>query len=483
MIRVLTILIATLSLSAGAADYRGKVGKLEAAFSLEWGDDGSVRGSYQYDNRPGAIYGLDGSNPAEGELYLEEFTGNQLTARCHLKKVVTNGSIVWRGEMHNLDGRVFPMEFARDREKAPATPSATSGEETRYKGYVGKMDAEFSLHWNQDRSVQGSYHYPDRPGTTYRLSGSNPREGELFLEEYTGRELTARCVLQKRVEADVIVWEGVMLNLDGRRFPMAFSRVRDGQIAPVIDDYEARRAAVFQALETEVNWDQFPMADAPVEMVPIHLEQGEFFAGKLIEVQSGEGRSVLRFRVGEWDDKGKLRQEVTRDLTLRMGRELPVRPKLLTGREFALLFDPDGRLFSVELLEAAITHVRRTPSGKLEVRALIDLFDPEVDTEWDPAAFAEKMKKAPVAEFLPDKLALDLSFIEDPTIPEELWFQTIRLVRDYGVSIQATAAGAGMLELETVSLDPGAEAEPWISLKGLKEPVKAPPSQFTNQAG
>lgn len=483
MIRLLLLSSLVLGLPLAAADYRGKVGALEASFSLEWGDDGSVYGSYQYDNRPGVIYGLDGSNPAEGELYLEEFTGNKLTARCQLKKVITDGAIVWRGEMHNLDGRVLEMEFARGRAKSPAPQPASTAEETRYSGYVGKMNAEFSLYWNEDRSVQGSYQYPDRPGTIYRISGSNPREGELFLEEYTNRELTARCVLQKRIEADVIVWEGVMLNLDGRRFPMAFSRVRAGQAAPVFDDYEVRRAAIFAILETEVNWDQFPLANQPVEMVPIHLEQGEFFAGKLIEAQSAGGQSTLRFQVGDWDDNGRLRPDHTRDLTLRMARELPIRADLLTGREFALLFEPDGRLFSIELVEAAITHVRRSPSGKLEVRALIDLFDPVVDTVWDPVAFAEKMKGAPIAEFLPDKLALDLAFIDDPSIPEELWFQTIRLVRDYGVSVQATAAGAGMLELETVSLDGGPGAEPWISLKGLKEPVKAPPSQFTNQAG
>lgn len=233
-----------LALPVGAADYRGKVGSLEAAFSLEWGADGSVSGTYTYDSRPGVIYGLEGSNPAEGELFLEEFTGSKLTARCYLAKAVTGGAITWRGEMRNVDGRVIPMEFSRARAQAPAALPAAAAAESRYTGYVGRLDAEFSLHWSADRSVQGSYFYPDRPDTTYRLFGSNPREGELFLEEYTGRELTARAILQKRIEPEMIVWEGILLNLDGRRFPMAFSRARNAGAAPVLDDYEARRAAM-----------------------------------------------------------------------------------------------------------------------------------------------------------------------------------------------------------------------------------------------
>ncbi len=479
MIRVFLMIVSALVLPLGAADYQGKVGSLNADFSLEWGDDGSVSGTYTYESRPGVIYGLEGANPAEGELYLEEYTGSKLTARCYLAKAVTDGAIIWRGEMRNVDGRVIPMEFARGRGQAAPAPAATAAE-TRYTGYVGRLDAEFSLYWNADRSVQGSYHHPAEPDTVYRIFGTNRREGELVLEEYTGRDLSARAVLQKRIEADTIVWEGMMMNLDGRRFPMAFSRARESSPAPALDDFEARRAVVLARLESEVHWEDFPLADALVEMVPIYLEDGHYFAGRVVEASSGGGESQMRFEVGDWDDDGHFHQDGQRELTLRMARELPLPAELLLGRDFALYADVEGKLFAVELVEIAITHVRRSASGKFEVRGLVDLVDDDGSGEWNAAAFAEKMKSAPRVEFVPDKVALEIEPLPEAEPDEDLFFQTIRLVRDYGISIQATAAGPGSLELESLSLD---AAEEWIPLQGIRQPIKAPPSQLTRQAG
>ena len=36
-----------------------------------------------------------------------------------------------------------------------------------------------------DGTVTGTYSYPNRPGTTYRLAGVNPRAGILTLDEFT----------------------------------------------------------------------------------------------------------------------------------------------------------------------------------------------------------------------------------------------------------------------------------------------------------
>ena len=79
-------LIATLSLCflafpAGAGDYTGDVGGLGAEFSLDWHNNGEVTGTYHYPSRPGVTYRLSGNNHTEGKLYLEEFTGNHLTAK------------------------------------------------------------------------------------------------------------------------------------------------------------------------------------------------------------------------------------------------------------------------------------------------------------------------------------------------------------------------------------------------------------------
>jgi hypothetical protein len=82
-----------------------------------------------------------------------------------------------------------------------------------------------------------------------------------------------------------------------------------------------------------------------------------------------------------------------------------------------------------------------------------------------------------VIELVPDKLAL-FEYTGGPD--EDLFYQSIRLVKDYGITIQSTDAGSGMLELESLSLDPEPE-NPWIPLEGSQ--LVAPPKQQTGQAG
>lgn len=485
-LHLLFLLSWTTVLQTKAADYQGRIGKLEAVFSLEWHDDGSVTGAYGHPAKPGKVYSLVGSNPAEGELYLEEFTGDALTARCYLRKEIADGVILWRGEMRNTDGRILPMEFARAREKGPAeSPPGPAAEENLYSGYVGRMDAEFRLAWHEDGTLSGSYHYPQRPDATYRLLGLNPAEGELFLAEYTGDRLTAKCLLHKRLEADAIVWEGLMMNEDGRHFPMAFARARaNGNAAGSVDDYEAERRALFASIGESARWDDFPLADAVIERVPVHLDDAEYFGARILSWRSDGIGTTIRMSVADWDSEGKLLIDAGREVTLRAARTLPLPPGLLEGREIAVLVAADGSIHSLELFDIAITQVRRGDSGKFEVRGVIDLFTIDESFDWSPERFAEKMREAPVIEFLPDKLALDLDPSRDPELAEgDVFFQTVRLVRDHGFAIQATGAGAGSLELESLSLDSTSDTNPWIPLKGLKEALKAPPIQYTTQAG
>ena len=472
--------------SAFATDYRGAVGKLEAVFSLDWHYDGSVSGVYSHPSRPGVSYTLEGSNPADGELYLEEYTGNTLSARCYLSKRVRNGAIVWSGEMRNTDGRVLPMYFSRTRDAKPAPePAPVAVAENAYAGFVGRLEARFQLAWQSDGTVNGSYHYPDRPGTTYRLLGNNPREGELYLSEYTDGLLSARCVLHKRLEDGLIIWEGRMMNLDGRQFAMAFARERSNAAPAVaVDSYEARRLAMLGKLPAEVRWDEFPLADEAIERVPVDPEGGEYFGAKVLSCVSDGIGTTLNLRVADWDADGNLLLEQGRELRVRVARLLPFPEGTLDGRNINLSFDGEGALFSLELPDIAITHVRRSASGKLEVRGLVDLFPISESQNWSEEEYLERIRATKPIEFLPDKLALDLVPMGDADPgADEIVFQTIRLVRDYGLSIQATAAGPGSLELESVSLDPEPVGNPWIALKGLKEAIKAPPSQATGQAG
>lgn len=97
-----------------------------------------------------------------------------------------------------------------------------------YHGSVGRLAAVFEIEFGDGGRVSGSYHYPDRPGVVYRLSGTNPEEGRIVLREFTGDRETARCDLQKTVTDSEIVWSGRMFNADGREFPMRLARARGG---------------------------------------------------------------------------------------------------------------------------------------------------------------------------------------------------------------------------------------------------------------
>jgi FlgO protein len=96
-----------------------------------------------------------------------------------------------------------------------------------YIGHVGQLDAIFSLKWLPGGKIQGTYFYPKRGiNRSYTLLGENSEDGKIYLEEYTDKALTARMELVKSITAGEIVWEGVMQNVDGRRFEMSLRRDR-----------------------------------------------------------------------------------------------------------------------------------------------------------------------------------------------------------------------------------------------------------------
>lgn len=95
--------------------YVGGVGNQQAVFTLTWKDNGTVSGTYYCPGGSGKVYILRGSNPKEGELVLQEYTKGVHTASCYLTKSTEKGKIVWRGAMHNNDGRDKAMFFYRSK--------------------------------------------------------------------------------------------------------------------------------------------------------------------------------------------------------------------------------------------------------------------------------------------------------------------------------------------------------------------------------
>ena len=100
-----------------------------------------------------------------------------------------------------------------------------------YGGNVGKLQAIFFIEWTgTGNSVEGYYYYPSKGrAKTYKLKGTNPKQGVITLQEFTPKEdgryeHSASCRLTKKVSDSRITWTGTMNNTDGRTFPMKFSR-------------------------------------------------------------------------------------------------------------------------------------------------------------------------------------------------------------------------------------------------------------------
>ena len=106
---------------------------------------------------------------------------------------------------------------------------ARAAETHGYIGAVGNQAAVFKLTWEVDGSLVGSYFCPGGSGKVYTLVGSNQREGEIILKEFTPGKVqaTATCKLTKKIEDGKIVWRGVMVNHDGRIKNMFFYRDRN----------------------------------------------------------------------------------------------------------------------------------------------------------------------------------------------------------------------------------------------------------------
>jgi hypothetical protein len=106
---------------------------------------------------------------------------------------------------------------------------AQAAETHAYVGAVGNQAAVFKLTWEVDGSLVGSYFCPGGSGKVYTLVGSNQREGEIILKEFTPGKVqaTATCKLNKKIEDGKIVWRGVMVNHDGRIKNMFFYRERN----------------------------------------------------------------------------------------------------------------------------------------------------------------------------------------------------------------------------------------------------------------
>ena len=81
--------------------------------TLDWGKDRRVNGFYQ-SLTSGKSYQLKGDNTADGFIYLDEFSEDNISARILLEKKTIEGKLVWTGKIFNPDGRINSVTIYRE---------------------------------------------------------------------------------------------------------------------------------------------------------------------------------------------------------------------------------------------------------------------------------------------------------------------------------------------------------------------------------
>ena len=106
-----------------------------------------------------------------------------------------------------------------------AAPNKTAGE-ILFTGSVGKLKANYSVSWNANGLLNGTYSYPTRPNVIYVLTGKDLGNGNIELTEYTGSSISANCYLSLNGNC----YSGQMKNIDGRQFKMVMCKTDNGAL-------------------------------------------------------------------------------------------------------------------------------------------------------------------------------------------------------------------------------------------------------------
>ena len=123
------------------------------------------------------------------------------------------------------------QEPQRNNNPVADVPVQNDGQEQYYEGNVGRLPAHFTLTWGTDNQISGYYSQATNSSFTrdgvdrYQLTGSNPSNGQLVLNEFTNGAQTATIKLSKSIQGQTVSWNGTMYNTDGKTFPVGIRRV------------------------------------------------------------------------------------------------------------------------------------------------------------------------------------------------------------------------------------------------------------------
>ncbi len=107
-----------------------------------------------------------------------------------------------------------PQTATPVRRVIPAFPKS-------YSGFVGRLKTLYSISWNTDGTITGTYYYPDRNAVKYILKGKKMTNGSIELTEFTNNIPSATCTLFPRDKC----YMGTMINTDGRQLKMSMCEI------------------------------------------------------------------------------------------------------------------------------------------------------------------------------------------------------------------------------------------------------------------
>ena len=424
--------------------YAGKVGRLEAIFTLRWQDGDLVTGSYFCPSGKSISYELRGENKINGRLNLDEFTHGQLTAKIVLQKIDKMGKISWQGTMHNVDGRKLPVSFTRTSSVPAPKTSAVSTSSREYLAIWDRTRVTCMLDWSRDGTVRGTMRDPST-GEAMEIQGSNPQEGLLRLNWQRGGQLES-AELNKSLTSKGIVWQGWLSS--GK--PFILTRLRSGGApANASETYEQVRITVapqtvwptplFQGKEISSSAFRAELGKRDAEQTERHP-----LKAVIESVSKSDGTLQLSLRTLEFDNDYDKKHYIPSLEQFTFSVPTLAEPQSFQpGDECFASVDKTGQILGLRLGSASITHWRKRANGFIEV-----LTGHDRGLDRGPAV---------PREYLPDRLDLSEHSGGQP-FPRDLYFTP-----SFGLILHIEMAGIGEMELESLPAPKTGVEKLWIS--------------------
>ena len=213
-------------------EYDGYLG--EAAVRVSLTIDAVTRrvsGDLYFLRVPDRLYTLKGQNAREGQLRLTLLNDNVPVAAVTLTKTKDSSAVTWQGEVHDSDGKTYPLFLSRTLTPGAISvgPRSVSDFDSlrgyqSYTGFVNNRrglvaEAFFKLKIGDGR-CSGFYYqkYPNgQTSTILRLAGENKPYEKLTLRETDNDKGFSAVFDMTKVPLEVsptkIIWKGTLTNI------------------------------------------------------------------------------------------------------------------------------------------------------------------------------------------------------------------------------------------------------------------------------